>query len=446
MSPARTATTSDPEKFQPLQQSITHIAPTRPGMSWLAWLFLSLLRRISKLTMARQLEFIHFAQWQRVRSKKLPRLAPGQPAEDFANDFFLFTTNYNGDWDQYIDTFARVPHIRRGMWWLWRFCQGYPGPIPLRNFKQYIHYQTYPDTLYYTAYPASTVRNIEAALAVKQQIQAFAAASPPTETPAAFKQRYVAMTKAIAPYLGSAPARSPFKVAAYEPTAFAPATPRAFLGRLSEQRARGPLLGRLAGPGGVGQTNFAAMSPIEVKPAHEVTTAITELVTTLSGSQSASPFAQCPMLHMARLVVIDDLRPKLGTSPTASLRTNYLLFVASIDGQLDDFLDCLSAADPSFVQQVWGRCLGYPVDPQGEPRQGPVFLRRYIARSLLPVHLPFVAFPGHTALDIRGAVSIHADVLDWMGNVRNSQMSDDKLKDAWQGWLDHLFDEKLDSR
>jgi hypothetical protein len=149
---------------------------------------------------------------------------------------------------------------------------------------------------------------------------------------------------------------------------------------------------------------------------------------------------------MARLVIIDDLRPKLGTSPSASLRTNYLLFVASIDGQLDDFLDCLYAADSDFVRRVWGRCLGYPTDTEGEPRQGPVFLRRYIARSLLPVQLPFVAFPGRSALDIRGAVSIHGEMLEWMGKVRNSQMTDTQLMAAWQGWIDHLFHETLDAR
>src|SRR5215472_5542349 len=94
-------------QFYSRSQPITNIAPTRRGMSWLAWAFLIIMRRISKLTMARELQFIHFARWQRVRSKKLPRLSAAQPEEDFTNDFFLFSTNYNGAWDQYIDTFAR---------------------------------------------------------------------------------------------------------------------------------------------------------------------------------------------------------------------------------------------------------------------------------------------------------------------------------------------------
>jgi hypothetical protein len=405
-------------QFPSLQQPITAITPTRPGMSWLAWLLLTLGRWIATLKMVSELEFIHFAQWQRVRTKNLPRLTPDQPAEDFAYDFFVFTTNYNGDWDQYIDTFARVPHIRLGMRLLWGTSQGFPGPIPLRTFKQYIHYHSYPETLYYSAYPASTVRNIEAAVAVKAELQKFANVSSTTkaETPAAFRTRHLEMLKAIAPKLGSAPGVHPFTIETSEPGESI------------------PVLGRLAGGGKTGQTLIAAMSPIEVKPGYEVTNEIAARIAAVSESTTPSPFAKCPMLHFARLVVLDDLIPKLGSSPAASLRTNYLLFVAAIDGELDDFLDCLHAADPKFVQDVWGRCLGYPEDGRG-----PVFLRRYIARSLLPVQLPYVAFPEHTALDIRGAVSIHADMLDWMAADRHST-SDAELMAEWQSWLDQLFD------
>ena len=398
-------------QFPSLQQPLTTITSTRPGMSWLAWLIVYVASLV-KLKMVEELEFIHFAQWQRVRIKKLPRLSPDQPAEDLANDLFMFTTNYNGDWDQYIDTFARVPRIRMGMRFLWGTSQGFPGPIPLRTFKQYIHYHTYPETLYYSAYPASTVRNIEAALAVKAALQDFAENSAPSETLVAFKQRYLSMLRAVAPKLASAPGVTDFVIAK------------------SESGESTPRRGRLGGGSKVRQILIAAMSPIEVKPAHDVTSGITARIAEVGKSSSPSPFAKCPMLHFARLLVIDDVIPKLGSSPAASLRTNYLLFVAAIDGTVDDFLDCLYAADPQFVQDVWGRCLGYPEDGQG-----PVFLRIYIARSLLPVQLPYAAFPDNSALDIRDAVSIHADLLDWLANFHSRDLGDAELMAAWQGWL-----------
>jgi hypothetical protein len=188
------------------------------------------------------------------------------------------------------------------------------------------------------------------------------------------------------------------------------------------------------------------MSPIEVKPRHAETTRIAKLIASVGASSAASPFAMCPMLHMARFVVLDDVRPRLGSTPSSSLRTNYLLFVAAIDGQLDDFLDCLYAVDPKFVHGVWGRCLGYPEDARGDSRRGPVFLRRYVKRSLLPVQLPFVAFPGHSALDIRGAVSLHANMLEWMATIHCSQLDDAELMRRWNNQVQEFFAGAVASR
>jgi hypothetical protein len=439
-------------QFHSRSQPITNIAPTRRGMSWLAWAFLLVMRRVSKLKMVQELEFIHFARWQRVRSKELPRLSPSQPEEDFTNDFFLFATNYNGDWDQYIDTFARVPRIRLGMWWLWRFSRGYPGPFPIRTFKAWIHYHTYPESLYYSAYRRSTVRNIRAALMVKSSVDQFVAASSPTETAAAFKQRYLTMVREIAPYLGSAPGLSPTApgpsgtaspVDGAAPPAPAGRQPADIAFTMNGQSATvarwrrrsflGPILGEFAHRKENAQSFITALSPIEVKPGHEVTDGIADLIAALGADPEPKPFSECPMLHMARILIIDDLRPALGVTNSGSLRTNYLLFIADLDGAVADFLDCLYAADPDFVRNVWGRCLGYPDD-----RSGPVYFRRYMERSALPIQLPYVAFPGHTAADIHGALELHVNLLEWLASDHR-RMDDDELKTTWQGWLNQFL-------
>ena len=172
-------------------QPLTVITPIKVGASFINWAFLKTMSVISKLTLARQLEFIHFARWQRVRTKDLPRLVPEQPKEDFRRDFFFFATNFNGPWDQYIDTFALIPMVRRGMWWLWHFSKGFPGPFPIRNFKTYIHYHTYSCQLYYDAYPEATVRDINAALQLAQSLQEFREQAPEQETEEAFRERYL---------------------------------------------------------------------------------------------------------------------------------------------------------------------------------------------------------------------------------------------------------------
>jgi hypothetical protein len=431
-------------QFPTQSQPLTNIAPVKRGMSWVSWALLRVMRSISKLEMARELEFIHFARWQRVRWRDLPRLGPAQPREHFKNDFFLFATNYNGDWDQYIDSFARVPRIERGMWWLWRFSRGYPGPLPIRTFKEWIRYHTYPERFYYSAYPRSTVRNIAAALAVKHELERFAEESYPTETTAEFKARNLRMVRQLAPCLGSAPGVRPTtapRASSEEPPRPAgaaaaggtPAPARApLLGpRWSTAPLVGPILGRLAGQHHTPQSYVTAISPIEVKPAHAVTDAIIDFIDELNRGRGFESFAQCPMLHMARILIIDDLRPALGVAGAGSLKTNYLLFIADVDGSVDDFLDALYTADPELVDRLWGSCLGYPGDCGG-----PVFFRRYIERCSLRTHLPFAAFPRETAREIRGALVLHANLLEWIAWVpTQKKMTDEELKSQWEDWL-----------
>ena len=80
-------------------------------LGFLMWLFS---RRYFKLQFARNLMFIHFACWQPIRSDRFPRLDKDQPRENLKNDYFLFTTNFNGSWDQYIDAFGLIRKVRIG--------------------------------------------------------------------------------------------------------------------------------------------------------------------------------------------------------------------------------------------------------------------------------------------------------------------------------------------
>jgi hypothetical protein len=184
-------------------QPLTVITPIKVGMSFVNWSFLKLMSFVSKLKLARELEFIHFARWQRVRTKDLPRLVESQPKEDLRRDFFFFASNFNGPWDQYIDTFALVPKVRNGMWWLWRFSKGFPGPFPIRNFKNYIQYHTYMVQLYYDAYEEATVRGINAALGLAEQFKSFQKQTPNGETEDAFRARYLTFVGDISEYLSS---------------------------------------------------------------------------------------------------------------------------------------------------------------------------------------------------------------------------------------------------
>lgn len=132
---------------------------------------------------------------------------------------------------------------------------------------------------------------------------------------------------------------------------------------------------------------LTALSPIEYRPNDPDgrIAGIREMI--LTHEQSESPFKDCPMVHMARFQILDQLTPPMGDMSGKNLKTKYLMFVADIDGSVDDFLDCLFRVGSDFVAKTWGRCLGYP------DYHGAVFLRRYIASCSFHKPLAYAGFP-----------------------------------------------------
>lgn len=125
------------------------------------------------LQFARNLMFIHFACWQPIHRNKFPRLSEDQPKEDLKYDYFLFTTNFNGSWDQYIDAFGLIRKVRTGLNAIWFTSKDYPGAWPIRPFKRYIHYYEYQMNLYYNAYPGMSVRDITSATTLANSLDRF---------------------------------------------------------------------------------------------------------------------------------------------------------------------------------------------------------------------------------------------------------------------------------
>lgn len=74
----------------------------------------------------------------------------------------------------------------------------------------------------------------------------------------------------------------------------------------------------------------------------------------------ASPLAGIGTLHLARFVVLDDLRQQGMPAKEDHLRSKYLVFVADFDGELRPFTDALCRAAPELVTAVWQHCVGFP--------------------------------------------------------------------------------------
>ena len=81
------------------------ITPMRPRCTWLNRLVFMASRAVpSTLKSLLGLLFIHFGRWAIVKRNQWPDY--GQGRQKLQNDYMLFSSNFNGTWDQYLDSFS----------------------------------------------------------------------------------------------------------------------------------------------------------------------------------------------------------------------------------------------------------------------------------------------------------------------------------------------------
>jgi hypothetical protein len=102
---------------------------------------------------------VHFARWV-----ILPDEADGGQ--------LLFTSNFDGPWDDYIEDFASqsAPSFDA----IYANCEGWPerGARDVVAFKEYVRRHELPSNVYYRAYPTATVRQVRSALKLKATMNA----------------------------------------------------------------------------------------------------------------------------------------------------------------------------------------------------------------------------------------------------------------------------------
>jgi hypothetical protein len=97
---------------------------------------------------------VHFARWV-----VLP--------DDADGGSLLFTSNYDGSWDDYISDFAA--QAAQSFDAIYSNCVDWPvgGSTDIVAFKEYVRSHELPSDVYYRAYPAATVRDVKAALKLR---------------------------------------------------------------------------------------------------------------------------------------------------------------------------------------------------------------------------------------------------------------------------------------
>jgi hypothetical protein len=150
--------------------AMTVMTPVRRG--WTLWLrvvfwigrhYKPLMEKLERLS------FIHYARWAIV--KRIPYNGPPQEPERMRYKYLLFESNFNGTWDEYIDAFSQI--VPRRMKAIWASSYGFPGPLPVGPFKDYIRHNEFHINHYYSAYPAATTTEVLSGLELKRRFEAF---------------------------------------------------------------------------------------------------------------------------------------------------------------------------------------------------------------------------------------------------------------------------------
>ncbi len=170
--------------------AITVLTPYKPAGRLLLPIVFWIGRNVeATLEKLQALSFIHYARWVVIK-----RFPDGGRGERLHYPYLMFESNFNGSWDQYIDAFSEVVPAR--MKGIWGTSYGFPGPIPVEPFKQYIRVNEYVANHYWNAYPGATTTEIISATRVAAALAELRARAPELD-PDEFKAAYDDMLTAI---------------------------------------------------------------------------------------------------------------------------------------------------------------------------------------------------------------------------------------------------------
>jgi len=118
------------------------------------------------------LSLIHYARWTIINRWSFPHLDKSQPKEKLNYSYMLFESNFNGSWDQYIDSFSFA--IPSGLDMFWRWNIKYPKSIPLHDFYNYIRFNQVETDHYYNAYPLAASNDVKSAQTLSEGLNKLA--------------------------------------------------------------------------------------------------------------------------------------------------------------------------------------------------------------------------------------------------------------------------------
>jgi hypothetical protein len=178
------------------------ITPIQWYLGWLNKLIFRIaLWMPSTLKGLKTLSLIHYARWVIIDRNQFPHVHPSQPREKLHYSYMLFFSNFNGSWDQYVDSFTFA--IPSGLDLFWKWNVRYPKSVPLTPFHSYIKFNQIQTDHYYNAYPLATANDVKSARKLKAELMAFDARwGAATVAPEEFQKQYFALLRSLQNDLG----------------------------------------------------------------------------------------------------------------------------------------------------------------------------------------------------------------------------------------------------
>lgn len=190
------------------------VTPVRWYLAWfnklIFWVALKFPSTLSGLI---TLSLIHYARWVIIGKNQFPHLDAKQPREDLSYSYMLFFSNFNGSWDQYVDSFTFAIPSGLDMFWKWNIR--YPHSVALTPFHKYIKYNQIETLHYYNAYPLAASNDVKSAKTVKDALIAFDQHAQ-DGTDDEFHKRYRALLRGLQHDLGDMYPTPIVSMAAYQ--------------------------------------------------------------------------------------------------------------------------------------------------------------------------------------------------------------------------------------
>ena len=120
-----------------------------------------------------------------------------------------------------------------------------------------------------------------------------------------------------------------------------------------------------------------------------------------------SPLARMGSTHFARWLVVHDLVYQGPPQQRDSLKSPYLIFVTSFDGDLDDYLAGMRTLMAKESDAIWSNCVGYPgsIDPHA--------FSSYLKHNQIESTVFVSAYPNATVADVRASLLLRRQLTEF---------------------------------